>query len=62
MAVQPFCASLANAKLLGLVNDNLDKTSAELITIISAERLRRQRQPHLVAHVRALEDQFGEIT
>lgn len=45
-----------------LVNDNLDKTSAELITIISAERLRRQRQPHLVAHVRALEDQFGEIT
>jgi guanylate kinase len=45
-----------------LVNDDLDKTSAELITIISAERLRRQRQPHLVAHVRALEDQFGEIT
>ncbi len=45
-----------------LVNDDLDKTAAELITIISAERLRRQRQPHLVRHVRALEDQFGEIS
>ena len=45
-----------------LVNDDLDKTAAELITIISAERLRRQRQPHLVGHVRALEDQFGEIS
>lgn len=45
-----------------LVNDDLDKTAAQLITIISAERLRRQRQPHLVGHVRALEDQFGEIS
>ena len=45
-----------------LVNDDLDKTAAQLITIISAERLRRQRQPHLVGHVCALEDQFGEIS
>ena len=45
-----------------LVNDDLDRTAADLITIISAERLRRQRQPHLVGHVRGLEDQFGDLT
>ena len=45
-----------------LVNDDLDRTTDELITIVSAERLRRQRQPHLVGHVRELEQQFGELS
>ncbi|SFS10258.1 guanylate kinase [Yoonia litorea] len=45
-----------------LVNDDLDRTSQDLITIISAERLRRQRQPHLVELTRTLEQQFGELT
>ena len=43
-----------------LVNDDLDETEAQLKTIISAERLRRSQQPHLVDHVRALQSQFGE--
>jgi guanylate kinase len=42
------------------VNDDLDETEAQLKTIISAERLRRSQQPHLVDHVRALQSQFGE--
>ena len=45
-----------------LVNDDLEKTAEELIGIVSAERLRRQRQPHLVDHVRGLEAQFGDMT
>ena len=45
-----------------LVNDDLDRAAQDLITIISAERLRRQRQPHLVGHVRGLETQFGEMS
>ena len=45
-----------------LINDDLDKTRKDLITIISAERLRRNRQPHLVDHVRGLEAQFGELS
>jgi len=45
-----------------LINDDLDRTTADLRTIISGERLRRNRQPHLVAHVRQLEQQFGELT
>lgn len=44
-----------------LVNDDLDQTTRDLKAIISAERLRRQRQPHLVDHVRGLEDQFGDL-
>ena len=44
-----------------LVNDDLEHTAANLITIIHAERLRRHRQPHLVGEVRALEAQFGEL-
>ena len=44
-----------------LVNDDLDATAKDLINIVAAERLRRQRQPHLVGHVRQLEDQFGEM-
>lgn len=45
-----------------LINDDLEKTEDDLKTIISAERLRRNRQPHLVDHVRALQNQFGELT
>lgn len=45
-----------------LINDDLDETTEALQTIISAERLRRQRQPHLVDHVRKLETQFGELS
>ncbi len=44
-----------------LINDDLDQTEDDLKTIISAERLRRNRQPHLVDHVRTLETQFGEL-
>ena len=44
-----------------LINDDLDQTEADLKTIISAERLRRNRQPHLVDHVRTLETQFREL-
>ena len=44
-----------------LINDDLDKTEEQLKTIISAERLRRSRQPHLVDHVRTLQSQFGEL-
>jgi guanylate kinase len=45
-----------------LVNDDLERTAADLITIVSAERLRRHRQPQLVGQVRALEAQFGDLT
>ena len=45
-----------------LVNDDLDATADALQTIISAERLRRNRQPHLVGHIRDLEQQFGDLT
>jgi guanylate kinase len=45
-----------------LVNDDIDATEAALKTIISAERLRRTQQPHLVDHVRALQSQFGDLT
>lgn len=45
-----------------LVNDDLARTTEALITIVSAERLRRQRQPQLVGHVRHLEEQFGDMT
>jgi guanylate kinase len=43
-----------------LVNDDLDRTSAELAAILAAERLRRSRRPGLSAHVAALDRQFGE--
>ena len=45
-----------------LINDDLDATTGDLKTIISAERLRRTRQPHLVEHVRKLETQFGDLS
>lgn len=43
-----------------LVNDDLDATFAKLTTIVSAERLRREQQPGLAAHVRKLHDEFRE--
>ncbi|MEO1640148.1 MAG: guanylate kinase [Pseudomonadota bacterium] len=43
-----------------LVNDDLDETEAQLKTIISAERLRRMRQPGLLGHVSQLQAEFGE--
>ena len=45
-----------------LVNDDLDETAAKLKTIISATRLRRQQQPALVGHVRALQTEFEELS
>ncbi|WP_420863570.1 guanylate kinase [Algirhabdus cladophorae] len=41
-----------------LVNDNLDETEAYLKTIIAAERLRLDQQPHLVEVVRRLNAEF----
>lgn len=43
-----------------LINDDLDATEAELKTIVSATRLRRLQQPHLVEHVRKLQSEFEE--
>jgi guanylate kinase len=44
-----------------LVNDDLDKTAAELQTIVAATRLRRVQQPVLVDHVRKLQTEFEEL-
>lgn len=41
-----------------LVNDELEQTFGRLKTILSAERLRRDRQPQLSAVVRALNQEF----
>jgi guanylate kinase len=41
-----------------LVNDDLAQTFARLQTILSAERLRRDRQPQLSAFVRSLNQEF----
>ncbi|MBT0956881.1 guanylate kinase [Alphaproteobacteria bacterium KMM 3653] len=43
-----------------LVNDDLDKTEAQLKAIVSAERMRRPQQPGLADHVRALQSQFED--
>ncbi|RZW10215.1 MAG: guanylate kinase [Rhodobacteraceae bacterium] len=43
-----------------LVNDDLDATEQRLITIVTAERLRRTQQPGLVEHVRGLQDEFED--
>ncbi|MDG3040133.1 guanylate kinase [Roseicyclus marinus] len=43
-----------------LVNDDLDATFEKLKTIVGAERLRREQQPGLAAHVRKLHDEFRE--
>ena len=45
-----------------LVNDDLDATEARLKTIVTAERLRRTRQPGLADHVRRLQSEFEERT
>ncbi|MEM6479587.1 MAG: guanylate kinase [Pseudomonadota bacterium] len=44
-----------------LVNEDLDATEARLIKIVEAERLRRERQPDLLEHVRALQSEFGGL-
>lgn len=44
-----------------IVNDDLDGTEAQLKTIITAERLRREQQPGLQNHVRKLQDEFEEL-
>lgn len=44
-----------------LVNEDLDATEAHLRTIIAATRLRRNQQPDLNAHVRALQSQFEDL-
>jgi guanylate kinase len=41
-----------------LVNDDLDQTFDRLTAILTAERLRRERQPQLSAFVRALNQEF----
>ncbi len=43
-----------------LVNDDLTRTEDKLRTIITAERLRRTRQPGLTAHVRQLQREFED--
>lgn len=45
-----------------LINDDLDATEAELKTIITAERMRREQQPALQNHVRTLQDEFQEMS
>ena len=42
-----------------LVNDDIDRTEAELRTILAAERLRRMRQPALTEFVRGLDREFA---
>ncbi|MCB1332311.1 MAG: guanylate kinase [Roseivivax sp.] len=44
-----------------LVNDDLERTFADLKTIVTATRLRRLQQPGLVDHVRGLQAQFEEL-
>jgi len=41
-----------------LVNDDLEATFASLKTILTAERLKRERRPHLSAFVRSLNEEF----
>jgi guanylate kinase len=43
-----------------LINDDLAATEQDLITIVSATRLKRIQQPHLVDHVRKLQTEFEE--
>ncbi len=42
-----------------IVNRDLDAAFAELVTIVQAERLRRDRQPHLAEFVRGLNQEFS---
>ncbi|MFN3292209.1 MAG: guanylate kinase [Gemmobacter sp.] len=41
-----------------LVNDDADRTFADLVAIVTAERLKRDRQPDLSAFVRSLNTEF----
>ena len=43
-----------------LVNRDLDRTTAQLIAIVTAERLRRERRPGLTQFVRGLNHEFEE--
>ncbi len=43
-----------------LINTDLDKAEAELRAIVTAERLRRSRQPNLIHRVRDLNEEFEE--
>lgn len=43
-----------------LINDDLDQTEAELKKIVDATRLKRIQQPHLVEHVRLLQQEFED--
>ncbi|MCH2095802.1 MAG: guanylate kinase [Rhodobacteraceae bacterium] len=43
-----------------LVNDDLDTTARNLITIVEATRMRRNQQPGLLDRVRALQSEFEE--
>jgi guanylate kinase len=45
-----------------LINDDLDRSTANLLAIITAERLRRDRQTGLNGFVRALNTEFEERT
>ena len=42
-----------------IVNRDLDVAFGELVTILQAERLRRDRQPHLADFVRGLNQEFA---
>lgn len=42
-----------------LINDDLDATETRLRTIVEGERQRRDQQPDLADHVRALQDEFA---
>ncbi len=44
-----------------LINDDLDRTDADLRGIVTATRLRRTQQPMLVDHVRRLQTEFEEM-
>ncbi|RMH49212.1 MAG: guanylate kinase [Alphaproteobacteria bacterium] len=44
-----------------LVNDDLERCSTEVETIVSAERLRRRRRPGLTEFVRSLNREFEEL-
>ena len=45
-----------------LVNDDLDRSTANLLAIITAERLRRDRQTGLNGFVRTLNTEFEDRT
>jgi len=42
-----------------LINEDVERTFGQLTTILSAERLKRERQPQLSSFVRALNEEFS---